>query len=142
ETTDEEEGNLDDDVHTEEDKQTDDEAHDDVEKLDDVNEEMNNAENADKVKDDQVMVDTKKVIAEKTEEEKVNKEQTGADQAKDEQTKDVHAEYDQAGALISSLSLSSNYGNQFLNLSSDTYLVDTVKENTKAEINSLLDVQI
>ncbi|GKC00204.1 hypothetical protein Tco_0986340, partial [Tanacetum coccineum] len=40
------------------------------------------------------------------------------------------------------LSLSSNYGNQFLNLSSDTSLVGTTKEPVDTEINSLLDVQI
>ncbi|GJT70111.1 hypothetical protein Tco_1029397 [Tanacetum coccineum] len=42
----------------------------------------------------------------------------------------------------SSRSLLSNYGNQFLNLSSDASLVGTIKETTDAEINSLLDVQI
>ncbi|GJV86037.1 hypothetical protein Tco_1525935 [Tanacetum coccineum] len=36
----------------------------------------------------------------------------------------------------SSRSLSSNYGNQFLNLSSDASLVGTIKETTDAEINS------
>nr|GEU30568.1 retrovirus-related Pol polyprotein from transposon TNT 1-94 [Tanacetum cinerariifolium] len=42
----------------------------------------------------------------------------------------------------SSHSLSLNYGNQFLNLSSDAFLVGTIKETTDAEINFLLDVQI
>ncbi|GJW53248.1 hypothetical protein Tco_0097333 [Tanacetum coccineum] len=42
----------------------------------------------------------------------------------------------------SSRSLSLNYGNQFLNLSFASSFVGTIKETTKAEINSLLDVQI
>ncbi|GKB83730.1 hypothetical protein Tco_0950625, partial [Tanacetum coccineum] len=42
----------------------------------------------------------------------------------------------------SSLSISSGYGNQFLNLFSDTSLVGTVKDTTYVEINSLLDIQI
>nr|GEZ27018.1 hypothetical protein [Tanacetum cinerariifolium] len=42
----------------------------------------------------------------------------------------------------SSLYVSSGFGDQFLKLSSDTSLVNTVKENTDAEINSLLDIKI
>nr|GEZ62054.1 hypothetical protein [Tanacetum cinerariifolium] len=42
----------------------------------------------------------------------------------------------------SSLSVSSGFGDQFLKLSSDTSLVNIVKENTDAEINSLLDIKI
>ncbi|GJR43370.1 hypothetical protein Tco_1311473, partial [Tanacetum coccineum] len=42
----------------------------------------------------------------------------------------------------SSLSVSSGFSNQFLNLYSDTSLIGTVKDTTDAEINSLLDVQI
>ncbi|GJV15538.1 hypothetical protein Tco_1360861 [Tanacetum coccineum] len=42
----------------------------------------------------------------------------------------------------SSLSVSSGFGNQFLNLSFDTSLIGTIKDTTNAEINSLLDVQI
>ncbi|GJV08062.1 hypothetical protein Tco_1345718, partial [Tanacetum coccineum] len=42
----------------------------------------------------------------------------------------------------SSLSVSSVFGNQFLNLSSDTSLIGTIKDTTNTEINSLLDVQI
>ncbi|GKA49811.1 hypothetical protein Tco_0742884 [Tanacetum coccineum] len=41
-----------------------------------------------------------------------------------------------------SLSVSSGFGNQFLNLSSDTSLIGTIKDTIDAEINSLLDVQI
>ncbi|GJY20812.1 hypothetical protein Tco_0393378 [Tanacetum coccineum] len=42
----------------------------------------------------------------------------------------------------SSRSLSSNYGNQFLNLSSNASLVGIVKEPADTEINYMLDVQI
>ncbi|GJW78277.1 hypothetical protein Tco_0139959, partial [Tanacetum coccineum] len=42
----------------------------------------------------------------------------------------------------SSLSLSSNYGNQFLNLFFNTSLVGNAKELADTEINSLLDVEI
>ncbi|GJY06470.1 hypothetical protein Tco_0373524 [Tanacetum coccineum] len=88
ETADEDEVQLDDEVHTEEDKQTDDEAHDDdeyvhddVEKYDDADEEMNNAENADEVKEHHEMVDAEKVKSKKTKEEKIYNEQAEADQA-------------------------------------------------------------
>ncbi|GKC30871.1 hypothetical protein Tco_1038165 [Tanacetum coccineum] len=42
----------------------------------------------------------------------------------------------------SSLSVSSGFSDQFLKLSSDTYLVGTVKDTTDAEINSLSDIKI
>ncbi|GJU51083.1 hypothetical protein Tco_1220638 [Tanacetum coccineum] len=42
----------------------------------------------------------------------------------------------------SSLSVSSGFGYQFLNLSSDNSLIGTVIDTTDTEINSLLDVQI
>nr|GFA40177.1 hypothetical protein [Tanacetum cinerariifolium] len=58
---------------------------------DDADEEMHDAENANKVKDDQVMAKTVKSISEKLEKEKVD----------EEQTKDIQAGEDQAGALIS-----------------------------------------
>nr|GEX80529.1 hypothetical protein [Tanacetum cinerariifolium] len=97
------------------DKETADED-EDVDKHDDADKEMNNADNADEIKEDQEMADAEKVEFKKTKEEKVNDEQAGADQA---------AKDDQAGALVfvthkentklppstSSLSLSSNYGN-------------------------------
>ncbi|GKF24222.1 hypothetical protein Tco_0076544 [Tanacetum coccineum] len=44
--------------------------------------------------------------------------------------------------ISSNIFVSSGFGNQFLNLSSDTSLVGTVKDTIDAEINSLLDVQI
>ncbi|GJS63609.1 hypothetical protein Tco_0678173 [Tanacetum coccineum] len=42
----------------------------------------------------------------------------------------------------SSLSVFSSFGDQFLKLSSDTFLVSTVKDTTNAKINSLLDIKI
>ncbi|GJW10803.1 integrase, catalytic region, zinc finger, CCHC-type containing protein [Tanacetum coccineum] len=42
----------------------------------------------------------------------------------------------------SSLSLSSDYGNQFFNVSSNVSLVGIIKETSEIKINSLLDVQI
>ncbi|GKF90514.1 hypothetical protein Tco_0274215, partial [Tanacetum coccineum] len=73
------------------------------------------------------------------------------DQAQEDQTKD-----DIVGTLVtmsqkeklevppssSSCSMSLNYGNQFLNVSSDTSLVGIIKDHAYTEINSLLDVQI
>ncbi|GJV40909.1 reverse transcriptase domain-containing protein [Tanacetum coccineum] len=44
--------------------------------------------------------------------------------------------------ISSSLSVSSSFGNQFLNLSSDTSLTGTLKEFADTEINSLLDIPI
>ncbi|GJZ42397.1 hypothetical protein Tco_0589283 [Tanacetum coccineum] len=97
------------------------------------------------------MVDAKKMITKKAEEEKAGEEQKGDEQAQDDQAED-----DQVGALVcitnkekpdlqlstSSHSLASNYGNQFLNNSSDISLIGTILENTDAKINSLLDIQI
>ncbi|GJZ67955.1 hypothetical protein Tco_0631195 [Tanacetum coccineum] len=44
--------------------------------------------------------------------------------------------------IISHLSVSSGFGDQFLKLSYDSSLVSTVKDSTNAEINSLLEVKI
>nr|GEV42134.1 hypothetical protein [Tanacetum cinerariifolium] len=43
---------------------------------------------------------------------------------------------------ISSLSISLGFGDQFFKLSSDTYLIGTVKDTTDAEIRSLFDIKI
>ncbi|GJV01023.1 hypothetical protein Tco_1330293 [Tanacetum coccineum] len=122
-------------VHTEEEEQTDDEhydeevnddeyVHDDVEKHDDADEEMNDAENADEIKDDQEMANVEKVNSEKTEEETVDNEQARNDQAdKDDQANLINPKMIKPRALIfvtqkekpklppstSSLSLSSDY---------------------------------
>ncbi|GJU18183.1 hypothetical protein Tco_1146149 [Tanacetum coccineum] len=137
EKADEEEVHSDEEVHTEEDQQTDDEHYD--EKHNDVDKEMNDAENVDEAKYDQEMVDAKKVDSEKTKAEKVDNEIAGTNQA----AKDA-----QAGALgsvtqnekralppsTSSLSLSSDYDNQFLNLSFEVSLVVIPKKKTPTPI--------
>ncbi|GKD02184.1 hypothetical protein Tco_1177158, partial [Tanacetum coccineum] len=42
----------------------------------------------------------------------------------------------------SRLSVSSGFGDQFLKISSDTFLIGTVKDTTEAEISSLMDIKI
>ncbi|GKB51485.1 hypothetical protein Tco_0902238 [Tanacetum coccineum] len=76
------------------------------------------------------------------------------DAADEEQKGDDQTEDDQVGVSVtnkekpdlpqsnSSHSISSNYGNQFLNISPNVSLIGTIQENAKAEINSLLDIQI
>nr|GEY38290.1 hypothetical protein [Tanacetum cinerariifolium] len=103
---DEEEGNLDDEVHTEEDEKTDDEAHDDeyvhddVEKHDDANDEMDNAEMMMKLKKIKKWLMLESVLISVIQNKKT-----------------------ELPPYTSSLSLSSDYGNQFLNLSFDVSLV-------------------
>ncbi|GJW18434.1 hypothetical protein Tco_0025870 [Tanacetum coccineum] len=129
-------------VHDDEEMHDDDKKHDDGKVVDDE-------------KEDEEMVDAEKVNAKKLEEVKVENEQARDGQAdKDDHAKVDTGEDDKAGALISvtqneklelplstsSLSLSSDYCNQFLNLSSDVSLVSSVKETADTDINSLLDV--
>ncbi|GJX64405.1 hypothetical protein Tco_0298748 [Tanacetum coccineum] len=118
EAMDEDEVHLDEELHVDNEAHDDEYVHDHVKNHDDADEEMNDEENADEVKDDQVVDDAEKVDYEKTEEEK---------------------EKPEVPPSSSSLSLSLNYGNQFLNLSSNTSLVGTAKEPAYTEINSLLD---
>ncbi|GKD70916.1 hypothetical protein Tco_1325006 [Tanacetum coccineum] len=108
--------------------------------------------------DDDKSIDLEKTDDEETDDEFVHSEENV--QEDDEETDDdlVHAD-EQVDAektevvkddikkaklppTITSLSVSSGFGNQFLNLSSDTSLICTAKDTTDAEINSLLDVQI
>ncbi|GKD69300.1 hypothetical protein Tco_1323390 [Tanacetum coccineum] len=89
---------------------------------DDEDEEMTDAEVAESEKGDVEIIDTAKADAEKTEE------------AKDDIKK---AKFPPSS---SSLSVSSSYGNQSLNLSSDKSTVGNLKDSADAEINSLLDV--
>ncbi|GJR19276.1 hypothetical protein Tco_0967803 [Tanacetum coccineum] len=64
-----------------------------------------------------------------------------ADVKKTEEVKD-DAKKAELPQTSSSLSVSSGFGDQFLKLSSNTSLVSTVKDNTDAMINSLLEVKI
>ncbi|GJZ94726.1 retrovirus-related pol polyprotein from transposon TNT 1-94 [Tanacetum coccineum] len=113
---------------------------------DDEHKELNDDENADELKDDQVMNDAEKVDPKKTEEKNGDIEQVGDDNDKDNQVGSLVSmtlkEKPEVPPSSSSHSLLSNYKNQFLNLSSDTSLVGTVKEPADIEINYLLDVQI
>nr|GEW39273.1 hypothetical protein [Tanacetum cinerariifolium] len=137
----------------------DEEKADDGEMKDDdksIDIEETNDERIDSKNDDQEMTDAKKIIAEKLEEEKGNKEQTEEEQANDDQARKDQTEDNIVGTLVtmsqkekpkvtsssSSLSLSSNYGNQFLKVSSNTSLVGIIKDHADTKINSLLDVQI
>ncbi|GKG36485.1 hypothetical protein Tco_0444163, partial [Tanacetum coccineum] len=106
--------------------------------------------------------DDKSIDIEETDDERIDydnggdEEQAEEDQDHDDQDQKDQADDDIIGTLVtmsqkenpevprssSSRSLSSNYGNQFLNLSSDASLVGTNKETTDVKINSLLDVQI
>ncbi|GKA20700.1 hypothetical protein Tco_0700689 [Tanacetum coccineum] len=90
----------------------------------DEDEEMLNAEAEDSGKGDAEVSDAAKADAEKTEE------------AKDDSKKA------ELPPTSSSLSISSGFGDQFLKLSSDTFLFGTVKDTIDAEINSLLDIKI
>ncbi|GKD94806.1 hypothetical protein Tco_1374643 [Tanacetum coccineum] len=115
-------------VHSEENVQDDDEETDDelVHANEQVNdnkdEEMTNAEDADTGNGDEEIFDTIKVDAEKTEE------------VKDDIKKA------ELPPTSSNLYVSLGFGDQFLKLSSDTYLISTVKDTTDAEIDSLLDI--
>ncbi|GJS86285.1 hypothetical protein Tco_0752826 [Tanacetum coccineum] len=117
-------------VHSEEHVQddgeeTDDESvHGDEQVNDDEDEEMTNAEDAETGNGDEDITDAAKADAEKAEE------------VKDDVKKA------ELPPTSSSLSVSLGFGKQFLNLSSDTSLIGTVKDTTDDEINSLLDVQI
>ncbi|GJV20932.1 retrovirus-related pol polyprotein from transposon TNT 1-94 [Tanacetum coccineum] len=91
---------------------------------DDRDEEIKDAEVAETGKSNEEITDMAKADAEKTEE------------VKDDNKK---AELPLSS---SSLSVSSGFGNQFLNLSSDKSTVRNLKDTTYADINSLLDVQI
>ncbi|GKA57856.1 hypothetical protein Tco_0757044 [Tanacetum coccineum] len=117
ETSDEEE------MHTDIEKHTDDETVDDEEEVHE-DEEMHDV--------DEVHADDKETDEENTDAEKVDTKKT-------EEEKKEKPEFPSSS---SSLSLSSDYGNQFLNVSSDVSLVGIIKETTYTEINSLLNVQI
>nr|GEV63103.1 hypothetical protein [Tanacetum cinerariifolium] len=117
-------------MHSEEHIQDDDEettdefVHGDEKGNDDEDEEMTNSEDADTRNYDEEITDAAKAYTEKTK--KTNDDIKKA----------------KLPPSSSSLSISSCFGNQFLNLSSDTSLIGTLKDTTDVEINSLLDVQI
>ncbi|GJS55025.1 hypothetical protein Tco_0628387 [Tanacetum coccineum] len=91
--------------------------------------------------DDDKGIDIEKTADEKTDDEelKADKEQQGDDQAGDEQVgvlvSTTHKEKSNLLQSTSSHSVSSNFGNQFLNNSPNVSLISTIQENDKAEIN-------
>ncbi|GJY48533.1 hypothetical protein Tco_0438489 [Tanacetum coccineum] len=91
---------------------------------DDEDEEMTNAEVKESRNGDEEDIDAAKADAEKTEESK--------DDSKKAKIRPTS----------SSLSVSLGFGDQFLKLSSDTFLIGTVKDTTDAEISLLLDIKI
>nr|GEZ08791.1 hypothetical protein [Tanacetum cinerariifolium] len=117
-------------MHSEEyvqddDEETDDETvHGEEQVNDNEDEEMTNAKDADTGNGDEKITNAAKADAKKEKE------------VKDDTKK---AELPPSG---SSLYISLGFCNQFLNLSSDTSLIGTIKDTRDAEINSLLDVQI
>ncbi|GKD15025.1 hypothetical protein Tco_1199432 [Tanacetum coccineum] len=90
----------------------------------DEDEEMKDAEVEGSDKGDEEITDAEKEEAEKTSE------------AKDDTKKT------ELPPSISSLSVSSGFGDQFLKLSSDSSLVSTVKDSADTDVSSLLDIPI
>nr|GEW15751.1 hypothetical protein [Tanacetum cinerariifolium] len=96
--------------------------------------------------EDTVMCKAKKTVEQKADEEhEADKEKKGDEHVEDEQVV-VHVSTTQKErpSLLqstSSHSVSSNFGNQFIN-SPNASLIGTIPENAKAEINFLLDIQI
>ncbi|GJV66749.1 hypothetical protein Tco_1482258 [Tanacetum coccineum] len=91
---------------------------------DDEDKDMSNVKVEESGNDDEEDTDTTKVDSEKTED------------AKDDSKKA------ELPLTSSSLSVSSGFGDQFLKVFFDTYLIGTVKNTTDVEINSLLDIKI
>ncbi|GJX62875.1 hypothetical protein Tco_0295775 [Tanacetum coccineum] len=83
---------------------------------------------------------------EKAEEENKEEELKGDDQAKNEQEVDpvfvTHKDKPDLLLSTSSHSVSSNFGNQFLNISPNASLIGTIYEKADAEITSLMDIEI
>nr|GEW02328.1 hypothetical protein [Tanacetum cinerariifolium] len=110
---------------TNDDEETNDEyVHDDVYVHNDVDEEMKDAEVYVTGKDDNEGFDAAKADAKKTKEVKGDNKKASLP------------------PIRSNLSVSSGFGNQFLNLSFDISLVGMIKNSANVEINSLLDIQI
>nr|GEX25204.1 hypothetical protein [Tanacetum cinerariifolium] len=136
ETSDDDEMHLDKRVYTDEEIHDDEDVHDEDEKHVDADKEMHDAKNIDNVKDDQEVVETEKGVSKNTEEKKGKDDQAGSLAFV---TQKVKSKVPQSSSNLPPLS---NYGNQFLNFSSNTSLVGTVKESIKAEFKSLLNIQI
>ncbi|GKD54564.1 hypothetical protein Tco_1287951, partial [Tanacetum coccineum] len=88
--------------------------------------------------------DEEMLNAEVEDSDKGDEEDTNAAKADAEKTSEVKddAMKSELPPTSSSLYVSSGFGDQFLNLSSDSSLVSIVKDTTDAKINSLLEVKI
>ncbi|GJX62051.1 hypothetical protein Tco_0294951 [Tanacetum coccineum] len=128
-----------------------DNVHDDVEKQGDVNVEMKDDEIAAESKVDEEMDDAAQANAEKIDKEKGDTEQDVNDQVvKDAQVKDddhattivpvIQKEKPDVPSSNFSLSILSDYGTQFLNISFNFSLIGITKESADTEINSMLDI--
>ncbi|GKA27158.1 hypothetical protein Tco_0713326, partial [Tanacetum coccineum] len=127
-------------VYSEEDKLDDEEKYDKVGDADDEDDETESDE--DDIYKYKICVrkdeDEEMLNAEVKDSDKGDEEVTDAAEADDEKTSEVKddAKKTELPPTSSSLSRSSGFGDQFLNLSSDSFLVSTVKDITNAEINS------
>ncbi|GJQ99820.1 hypothetical protein Tco_0522805 [Tanacetum coccineum] len=126
-------------------------VHKDKHVHDSVDEEMKDTEDDETGKDDTAKADVDKTEEVKGADKQARIKVANVDQAKDTSAQDNHAtalvsktskEMPKLPPTSSSLSVSSGFGNQFLNLSSDISLIGTVKDSADVEINSLLDIQI
>ncbi|GKC37309.1 hypothetical protein Tco_1049693 [Tanacetum coccineum] len=92
-----------------------------------------------------IVEEAEKEKAEKVKELKADEEQQGDEQTRDEQVgvpvSTTHKEKPNLLQSTSNHSVSSNFGNQFIN-SPNASLIGTILQNAEAEINSLLDIQI
>ncbi|GJQ92286.1 hypothetical protein Tco_0003425 [Tanacetum coccineum] len=133
------------------------ERHIDVKPIDDksVNIQETDDERTEFDNNDVAMADATKTNAdkaeeeenvEKAEEENTEEELKGDDQAKNEQEVDpvfvTHKDKPDLLLSTSSHSVSSNFGNQFLNISPNASLIGTIHEKANAEITFLIDIEI
>nr|GEW42753.1 hypothetical protein [Tanacetum cinerariifolium] len=125
---------------------------------DDENIEWMDTDEEEEKNDDDKSIDLEKTDDEETDDEFVHKmkknkdadtgngdeEITDAAKADAKKTEELKDDIKKAELppISSSLSVSSGFSNQFLNLYSDTSLIGTIKDTTNAKINFLLDVQI
>ncbi|GKC70577.1 hypothetical protein Tco_1116460 [Tanacetum coccineum] len=94
--------------------------------------------------DDDKSIDLENTEDEETDDEKSDEEIPNTTKEDAKKTKEVKDDNKKAELppTSSSLSISSGFTNQFLNLSSDKSTVGNLKDTTDAEINSLLDIKI
>ncbi|GKE82715.1 hypothetical protein Tco_1552715 [Tanacetum coccineum] len=132
-------------IYTDENEEKKDDADDDksidLEKTDDEKTDDELIHGKEQVNDDEdeEMTDAKVVVFNKGDEEITDTAKENAEKTKEVKDDTKKTEFPPSS---SSVSVSSGFGNQFLNLSSDKSTVGNLKDSTDAEINSLLDIQI